>query len=187
MVQLPFKEDIEDRCESLSHRIKILQSLEKPELIGPTSFTKDDIRSTVEPYVVGKKVGVNNLEFLWNIRKFPSVYIFEIDNESMKSEIIDAFTEFRNSRAKAASKLIPQLNCSSTVMYVGSIGKDLHNRIKQHLGHGTHTTYAMQLKDWLPQSAELNLYHMPVIETIRYDLEAGIAKHLAPFLGRVQN
>lgn len=195
-MKIDFEDIITNRKKFLNNKILQLdQSISDLQLSSSIKFCIADIQPDYNPRKKGKKVGIEQLNFLEKI-KTPIVYIFEIIDKS-KIDIVKK--EFRDHRLKrksitnikerrALSYLPTEMDSNeSSILYVGSMKKDFHRRIKQHLGLGNHQTGAMNLKYWLPKDIKLNLYFIIVDNPdLTYDIEAAVAKEISPLIGRCE-
>lgn len=122
----------------------------------------------------------------------PFVYVFQLADPAQKAAVLKKFEEVRayNATRKEGKIALPKLpkeafQNASDILYVGSVKKDFHYRIKAHLGHGANSTSAMQLKRWAPKELRLHLYVVQVAEKkMTEEIEAAIAAHLKPLIGK---
>jgi hypothetical protein len=124
---------------------------------------------------------------MWAGRASAFLYIFRlVPPHPVLEEIARSFSAAR--AAQRGSRAYPRLNGPSACVYVGSSRK-LHQRLREHFGFGSPTTYALQLRHWA-SDLELNLR----IECARYpdDLPPDVMQSLEdtlwsrerPMLGR---
>lgn len=195
-MQIDFKEIVRDRKSFLKNKIDQLEdSIDNLNISKPVEFSTSEIQSDYNPRKKGKKVGIEQLNFLENIKK-PVVYIFEIIEENKIEIVKKEFKEHRSKRKnipdrkeKRALSYLPAdiEHNESQVLYVGSMKKDFHRRIKEHLGLGNYQTGAMNLKFWIPEDLKLNLYYLIVEnQKLTYDIEAAVAKKLKPLIGKCE-
>lgn len=61
----------------------------------------------------------------------------------------------------------------------GSIKKHIYNRVKEHLGFGSVSTEALNLKFWIPETIYLRIHLIPVENAdLTCDIEAAVAINL---------
>lgn len=188
---------IESRKETLEER-KVLLEKEKNilKIQGPISFSIEDIveENEYNPRKKGAKVGVPQLNFLENL-KGSYIYIFELASNENKVELIKKINQFRskenkdnegNDARRATAKVPKDIETNnSNILYVGSVLNDIHSRIKAHIGFGSKTYYAIHLKYWAPKDLKLNFHYCEVKEPkIINDIEAALAEHLNPLIGK---
>jgi len=89
-----------------------------------------------------RKFLLKNLSELETISK--AIYIIRLKNGDEK-EIFNKLKRYKEKKERAC----PKLNAPSSVLYIGSSTTNLKQRIKQHLGEGSKSTYALHLKYWL--------------------------------------
>ena len=196
-MNISFSNIINNRKKILEERITLLEKV-KNDLIfdGPISFSMTDIvvDDNYNPRTKGKKVGVEQLNFLENL-KDSYIYIFELAPNTNRIELIEKINQFRSKEnidnegndARRATAKVPKGidNNDSNILYVGSILNNVHSRIKAHIGFGSKTYYAMHLKHWAPKDLKLNFYYCKVEEPrIINDIEAALAEHLNPLIGK---
>ena len=194
---LNFKDIIGKRKKILNERILLLEKVKTNlNIQGPISFSISDIveDEKYNPRKKGLKVGVPQLNFLEDLKE-AYIYIFELAPNTNKSELIEKISHFRskenkdiegNDARRATAKVpIGIENNNSDVLYVGSILNDVHSRIKAHIGFGSKNYYAMHLKHWAPIDLKLNFYYCKIDEPkIINDIEAALAEHLNPLIGK---
>lgn len=64
------------------------------------------------------------------------------------ANLIEVLSEYKSSNAKIKLPQINKGNYNSEVLYVGSVQKNFRDRIKQHLGFGSMSTYSLKLSKW---------------------------------------
>lgn len=194
---LNFKDIIEKRKKILNERILLLEKEKNTLSIqGPINFSIADIveDEKYNPRKKGLKVGVSQLNFLEDL-KGSYIYFFELAPNTNKSALIEKINKFRSKEnidnegndARRATAKVPKgiENNNSNTLYVGSILNDVHSRIKAHIGFGSKTYYAMHLKHWAPKDLKLNFYYCKIEEPkIINDIEAALAEHLNPLIGK---
>jgi hypothetical protein len=196
-MKISFSNIINNRKKILEERITLLEKV-KNDLIfdGPISFSMAEIVGdhNYNPRTKGKKVGVEQLNFLEDL-KGSYIYIFELAPNTNRIELIEKINQFRSKEnidnegkdARRATAKVPKGidNNNSNILYVGCILNNLHSRIKAHIGFGSKTYYAMHLKHWAPKDLKLNFYYCKVEEPrIINDIEAALAEHLNPLIGK---
>jgi hypothetical protein len=196
-MEIDFKELIQLRKKKLEERINLLEKVKTTlNIQGPISFSIADIveDEKYNPRKKGLKVGVSQLNFLEDL-KGSYIYIFELAPNTNKSALIEKINKFRSienidnegNDARRATAKVPKgiENNNSNTFYVGSILNHVHSRIKAHIGFGSKTYYAMHLKHWAPKDLKLNFYYCKIEEPkIINDIEAALAEHLNPLIGK---
>lgn len=158
-MEIDFKEIIKSRVNILDERKTQLDKIKNDLIIeGPHSFLVSEIikKENYSPRRKGLKVGITQLAFLEEL-KGSYLYFFELDQETNKKELINTLKEFQNKNKTSEQKLsIPKIPISfkndlSDILYIGSIKENIHKRIKEHIGFGSCSTYAMHLRFWAPK------------------------------------
>ncbi len=194
---IDFIKVIDSRKKNLEERIALLEKVKTTlNIQGPISFSIANIveDDKYNPQKKGLKVGVSQLNFLENL-KGSYVYIFELAPNTNKSALIEKINLFRSkdnkdeegNDARRATAKVPKgiENNDSNILYVGSILNNVHSRIKAHIGFGSKTYYAMHLKHWAPKDLKLNFYYCKIEEPKSInDIEAALAEHLNPLIGK---
>lgn len=113
------------------------------------------------------------------------IYRFSVARE-VSEPLHKAFFEAK--AAKKNNRAYCRMNEASELLYVGS-SSSLHSRIQQHLGFGSHGTYAMQLLHWLPPvEGELNIevwrFGPAVDGAVLQAIEDGLWAMNKPMFGR---
>lgn len=196
-MKISFFDILNNRKQHLEERILLLEKVKTTlNIQGPISFSIADIVED-EKYnskIKGNKVGVPQLNFLEDL-KGSYIYIFELAPNTNKLVLIEKINKFRSKEnidnegndARRATAKVPKgiENNNSNTLYVGSILNDVHSRIKAHIGFGSKTYYAMHLKHWAPKDLKLNFYYCNIEEPkIINDIEAALAEHLNPLIGK---
>jgi len=72
------------------------------------------------------------------------IYVFKLKSD------FDLTYHLKNNKIKDKSIKFPQINHKSNtkVLYIGSVQNNFKNRIKQHLGFGSKSTYSLKLCKW---------------------------------------
>ncbi len=196
-MKISFPDILINRKKQLEERILLLEKVKNTLSIqGPINFSIADIveDEMYNPRKKGLKVGVSQLNFLEDL-KGSYIYIFVLEPNTNKTVLVEKINQFRSienkdiegNDARRATAKVPKgiENNNSDVLYVGSILNDVHSRIKAHIGFGSKTYYAMHLKFWAPKDLKLNFYYCEVEEPkIINDIEAALAKHLNPLIGK---
>lgn len=196
-MEIDFNQIIEYRKKQLEKRIAHLDKVKTTlNIQGPISFSVADIVADdkYNSKIKGLKVGVSQLNFLEDL-KGSYIYFFELAPDTNKSVLIEKINQFRSKEnkdiegndARRATAKVPKgiENNNSDVLYVGSKLNDVHSRIKAHIGFGSKTYYAMHLKHWAPNDLKLNFYYCKIEEPqIINDIEAALAEHLNPLIGK---
>jgi hypothetical protein len=191
-MQIEFNKIIDTRKNALNERITLLEKAKKYlKFEGPTSFSMADVieDNKYNPRKKGLKIGIPQLGFLEQ-SKGSYIYFFELADVLNKSDLLENIKEFKSVENINLKRALPKSPSSfddsdSTILYVGSIKKDIHKRIKEHIGFGSSSTYAMHLKFWAPKELKLNFYYIKIENPIlTYDIEAAITDHLNPLIGK---
>jgi len=195
MKDLDFSKIIEKRKTVLDHRKEELDKVKSILKVSPPiEFSVSEIDKTVNPNKKGKKVGVENLNFLENI-KGPVIYIYEIVDASIKEELLGKIMIFRSKDNKdeegkdlrRSTAKIPSTakNNDTNILYVGSIKNYIHSRTRQHLGFGHPHTFSLQIKHWALKEWKFRFYYLQVKDKdITNDIEAALADELNPLIGK---
>ena len=193
-VKIDLNDILEKRKKVFDNKKTELDKLkDKLSLSNPIEFSISDIEIP-NSKKKGKKVGIKALNSLENI-KCPVIYIYEIVDTSIKSELLDRIAKFRSKDKKdengkdltrSTSKIPKDAKTNTTnVLYVGSVEKDIHLRTKQHLGFGNPHTFALQLNHWAKNDWGFKFYYIEVTnKQILTDIEAQISKELNPLVGK---
>ncbi|MDC7243292.1 MAG: hypothetical protein PQJ44_05000 [Sphaerochaetaceae bacterium] len=140
----------------------------------------------------GYKVGIKSLNYIEFI-KSPVVYIISLQKSEDISMVKEKFKSFKEENQKLefgnkrAVSYLPKgfIKNRSNTLYVGSIKKGFHRRIKQHLGLGNFQTGALNLKYWIAPETKLILSYVIINNSeLTYDIEAGISVLLNPIIGK---
>lgn len=196
-MNISFFDILSNRKQHLEERILLLEKVKNTLSIqGPISFSIADILEddNYNPRTKGEKVGVAQLNFLEDL-KGSYIYIFELEPNTNKTFLVEKINQFRSidnrdhngNDARRATAKVPKgiEDNESNILYVGSILNNVHSRIKAHIGFGSKTYYAMHLKFWAPKNLKLNFYYCKVDEPkIINDIEAALAEHLNPLIGK---
>jgi hypothetical protein len=193
-MKLDFNDIIEKRKQALNIRKEELDNLKDQIILSnPIEFSISEIQ-VLNPKNKSEKVGIKILNNLENI-KGSVIYIFEIVDTKIKSELLESVTKYRSKenkdeygndlrRSTAKISKNAKLN-TSDVLYVGSVEKHIHLRIKQHLGFGHPQTFALQLKHWAKNDWRFKFYYIEINNNmILTDIEAQISNELNPLLGK---
>lgn len=191
-MNISFSNIINNRKKILEERIALLEKV-KNDLIfdGPISFSMADVieDNKYNPRKKGLKIGIPQLGFLEQ-SKGSYVYFFELVDVLNKSALLENIKEVKSVENINEKRALPKSPSSfddndSTILYVGSIKENIHKRIKEHIGFGSSSTYAMHLKFWAPKELKLNFYYIKIENPIlTYDIEAAITDHLNPLIGK---
>ena len=121
-------------------------------------------------------------------RTIPSVYYFKIVNQIPLHVIQHSFSNYKERKIRNCSFIDKKRKENSTILYCGSVGKELHGRLVQHLGFGSAKTGGLQLIHW---AKDLNLeleFHYAWLGQENRDytvfIESALANHLDPLIGK---
>lgn len=184
-MEIDFNSIIQSRVENLKNRIQTLENVKNKFFISKgIEFSISEISDVENPRKKGKKIGLSCLNELEN-KKGGVIYIFEIVDTKNKSQLLSKIKNYRSksidniedSKFKRSTSMLPinaEMN-DSNILYIGSVEKSIHLRIRQHLGSGNSQTYALQLKHWAEKDWKFRFYYFDVEdkEIIR-DLEAAL-------------
>lgn len=193
-MKIDFNDILEKRKRVLDNKKTELDKLkDKLSLSNPVEFSISDIEIP-NLKKKGEKVGIKALNSLENI-KGAAIYIYEIVDTKIKSELLDSIAKFRsidnkdedgNDLRRSTAKIPTDANTNtSNVLYVGSVEKNIHSRTRQHLGFGHPHTFALQLRHWAKNDWKFKFYYIEVTnKQILTDIEAQISKELNPLVGK---
>ncbi len=128
-----------------------------------------------KPSDIGKLDGIGN-----------AIYIIEdLGNNVQKT--FDTFSKFKNKQKIKGGRKCSRLNKhgAKKIMYVGS-SKDLKKRIKEHMGYGNSSVYALHLKHSLKGKGKykITIKEYNVSRDVLYILEAALWHELKPAFGK---
>jgi Uri superfamily endonuclease len=110
-----------------------------------------------------------------------AIYIIRERNADTSSTF-HAFQKFKKKKERACAKL----NHPSSTLYVGSSTTGLMRRIKQHLGNGPKSTYALHLSHWAAeQEIEIEILQYNVPREVLQLIEDSISSELKPAFGKL--
>ena len=109
-----------------------------------------------------------------------AIYIIRERNADTVSTF-QAFQEFKKKKERRCAKL----NHPSSTLYVGSSTTGLMKRVKQHLGDGPRSTYALHLSHWAAlQEIEIEILQYDVPREVLQLIEDSISVDLKPAFGK---
>jgi hypothetical protein len=112
-------------------------------------------------------------------REFVMQEISELD------EITQAIYVLEFSRYKqTSSRRCARLNSPSIFLYVGSSVTKLKNRIKEHDGDGSPSTYALNLKHWFKGNKKITIKVYDQSREVLQLIEDALADDLKPAFGK---
>lgn len=121
-------------------------------------------------------------------RKEPAIYFFKIICQNSGNDIVQSLSQFKTHKLRTCSQIDKKRVQSSSFLYCGSVKKELHGRLVQHLGFGSSQTGSLQLTHW---AKDLNLhleFHYAWLgqENIKYTtyVESALANQIRPLVGR---
>jgi Uri superfamily endonuclease len=110
-----------------------------------------------------------------------AIYIIRERNADTSSTF-HAFQKFKKKKDRAFAKL----NHPSSTLYVGSSTTGLMRRIKQHLGNGPKSTYALHLSHWAAeQEIEIEILQYNVPREFLQLIVDSISSELKPAFGKL--
>ena len=173
-------------------RAKVLQELS--EMLDSVSFKKVTEYRLIPSQLRAQEEDNESLES-WLSECQSSVgfhiYIISHSEKQFTKEIYKSFRAY-----KAKPKRVHQLSKDneidknhfwSPILYVGSKQKELHTRMKQHLGLVAPTVYSLHLKEWFPEQMEVKIQVFRVNTQNPYHLEfleQGFWDDLMPLFGK---
>ncbi|MDP2161975.1 MAG: hypothetical protein Q8K02_15955 [Flavobacterium sp.] len=191
-MEISFTQIIENRKSELSKRQLLLEEAKKYlKIIGPINFSMADVIEVgkYNPRKKGLKIGIPQLGFLEE-SKDAYIYFFELVDVLNKSSLLENIKEFKSVENINLKRALPKCPNSlddndSNILYVGSIKENIHKRIKEHIGFGSSSTYALNLRFWVPKELKLNFYYIKIDNPIlTYDIEAALTDYLNPLIGK---
>lgn len=197
-MQIDFNAIIDARMAVLEARKRSLDALRHSLVLSePIEFSIDEIDENIENKKKNQIVGLSKLNFLKDLNG-PVVYIFEIADPSIKLELIDKLFEYRTKNKietngkvvpRATAKIPPEAASNPTnILYVGSVKKSIHLRIRQHLGLGHEKTFALQLKYWALPNWKFRFYYLELTDNnMTNEFEAALSNELNPLIGKREN
>lgn len=194
-MKIDFNSIIQSRIEVLKSRMQALENVKNIfSLSKGIEFSVSEISDVKNPFIKGEKIGLSCLNELEN-KKGGIIYIFEIVDKKIKPQLLSKIESYRSKgfdniedkKLKRYTSKLPNNAKSndSNILYIGSVEKSIHLRIRQHLGSGNSQTYALQLKHWAEKDWKFRFYYFDVeeIEIIR-DIEASLSQALNPLIGK---
>lgn len=97
------------------------------------------------------------------------------------NETFEAFSDYKQTKARACARR----NAPSNVLYVGSSITGLKKRISEHLGDGSASTYALQLKHWFKGTHQVTVKVYDVPAAVLQIVEDALAHKLRPAFGKM--
>lgn len=73
------------------------------------------------------------------------IYIIKTKSGANLTEVL---SKYKSSNSRLKLPQINKRNFNSEVLYVGSVQKNFRDRVKQHLGFGSISTYSLKLSKW---------------------------------------
>ena len=108
-----------------------------------------------------------------------AIYIIE----QVDGDMNETFNHFRIFKAQG-THACARLNAPCTVMYVGSSTIGLKNRLKQHLGQGQKSTYALHLSQWFQGQFKITIRQYEVDHQVLQLIEDDLSHQLKPAFGK---
>ena len=114
------------------------------------------------------------------------IYYFSLQKNSDLEKVQQKISYAK--KKKIAQRAYPRINDPSRYLYVGS-SRNIAKRIREHLGFGYRTTYAMNLAFWCKDlDLEIDIvcmrYNPQIEKEIIQAFEDGLWDYLKPLLGR---
>jgi hypothetical protein len=136
--------------------------------------------------------GVNPASFdsLLEKRNLPALYYFKVVSLGDRQEIINKLELFKSKKTHSCPQIKRKRSIDSSILYCGSVRKNLHGRLVQHLGKGHHLTYSLQLLHWACEGDLKLEYHYAWLDKEDHGytelLESALAEHLSPLVGKIE-
>jgi len=92
-----------------------------------------------------------------------------------------AFSHYKQTKVRACARR----NAPNNVLYVGSSSTGLKKRISEHLGDGSSSTYALQLKHWFKGTHKVTVKVYDVPAAVLQIVEDALAHELRPAFGKM--
>ncbi|PKI17967.1 GIY-YIG nuclease family protein [Colwellia sp. 12G3] len=108
-----------------------------------------------------------------------AIYIIE----QVTGDINGAFDSLSKYKA-SKERSCPAINSPSKIMYVGSSTTGVKSRIKQHLGDGNKSTYALHLKHWFDGDYKITIMEFDRTRDVLQIIEDDISDRLSPAFGK---
>jgi hypothetical protein len=185
MLEEQFRQYLDKYILKLKVEINLLEQF-KPEMWHKTTVDCKDI--SLE-WFASKR---DELEANGVCRQSAVLYYFELKDSRKSPEILKRIQELKSSTDNIHS--LPRVNTtieddSSTVLYLGKSQKNFQERLKQHCGLRSHSTFALHLIAWAKSLAvELNLNYSIFPFAANMDLQVRIESmmhgSMKPLLGR---
>lgn len=171
--QMKYCEGIDEKSCDLSVSIDI-KSLPKPNF----------------PYNILKQEFPNDLkEFIEKIDKEKRlIYKMSLETSIENKQILKAAECIKKSRA--VSRRNKDEDSKDNVLYIGSKQKNFEQRLKEHLGYGSKSTYALQLVHWRDKISsdfiiKIELYYYDELPYMMLkNIEHALWYHYKPILGQ---
>ena len=102
--------------------------------------------------------------------------------------LIEKLSEYKNNAPSKRScpKIDKKRSTASNILYCGSIKKELHGRLAQHLGFGSPNTYGLQLVHWA-EDLKLKFHHAYLSQEeahLTELIESALALEMLPLVGK---
>lgn len=177
---IEFSQNILDTSNLLIERAKELPSVQfewqTPIVINTISL--NTFQHGIE------EVNIQNLILRKDI---PAIYYFKLINCADPKVVVEKLRKFKDAKTHSCPK-IDNRGFESEYLYCGSVRKNLHGRLIQHLGKGHKLTYSLQLAYW---ACDLDLcieYHYAWLDKKHVGftelLESALARRISPLVGR---
>ena len=108
-----------------------------------------------------------------------AIYIIEQASADI-SETYNSLLKYKATKERSC----PAINSPSKIMYVGSSTTGVKSRIKQHLGDGNKSTYALHLKHWFDGGYKITIMEFDKARDVLQIIEDDISERLAPAFGK---
>ena len=89
------------------------------------------------------------LKYLQN--KLDIIYLIKVENKNRYTDVVEEFIKFKTNKEFNTCREKNGNNwntCDEKYLYVGSCKKNIKNRLMQHFGFRTKSTYALHLNEW---------------------------------------
>lgn len=108
-----------------------------------------------------------------------AIYIIEQVSGDI-SETYNSLLKYKATKERSC----PAINSPSKIMYVGSSTTGVKSRIKQHLGDGNKSTYALHLKHWFDGDYKITIKEFDKTRDVVQIIEDDISDRLSPAFGK---
>ncbi len=152
----------------------LIENCQKAKIAKPLDKKTINIK---EIHKVDKETIDKNFDDIKNIN---AIYIFK-EIKGNKEKTFDLFSEYKGLNERKC----PKENKPSDILYVGSSTTSLKKRIKEHVGFGSVSTYALQLRYWFKGECEITILFYNEEKEVIQIIEDNISNNLKPAFGKM--